>query len=197
MNNTLERQADQIRKEWFPHHAAQFTRLGLESENIVQTLTWKNPDSGIYCCRYLIDRNFLMVHGDIGEAVYAWPREWLSWKFLADCDLDYFAGKCCASETGRGFRGWDPRKAKERLCETLASDQELRKRYRAVDEPCYAMKGDWIHWLSQYGHEVFGDDICELGDIGDCVHIRCHGHLLGIKMAFAFELMNNKLVDTD
>jgi hypothetical protein len=187
MNNPLEQQADQIRKEWFPNHAAQFTRLGLDSQNTVQTLTWMNPGSGVYCCRYLIDRNVLAVHGDIGEAVYAWPRDWLTWEFLAGCDLDYFAGKCCASETGRGFRGWDQRRAQERLRELLSSDEELRKRYREVEDPCYARKGDWHHWLSRNGSEVFRDELCEVGDIGDCVHIRCHGHLLGIKMAVAQE----------
>jgi hypothetical protein len=40
-----------------------------------------------------------------------------------------------------------------------------------------------IEWLSTEGYEVFGD-ICEMGEIGMKIDIRCLGHLIGLKMAF-------------
>lgn len=174
-----------------------FGQLGLASENIVGTLHWMKPETSNYFCGYLKYRRMLFVYGDIGEAVYGWSSS-IDWAFLAGLELDYFAGKCFASETGRRFRGWDPCKAQKHLDDLLNQDPQIRKRFDRVEEPCYVQRCDWHHWLSQYGNDVFGDSGIGLGEIsgiGDCVHIRCHGHLLGIKMAVA--QANNKSVDTN
>lgn len=191
MNNELVQQEKYIREHWFPNHVANFdevmmTERSVSSERpLIQTLNWRKPESSTYFCGYLIRRGMLFVYGDIGEAVYGWSQD-LTWEWLAGLDLDYFAGKCFASETGRGFRGWDPRKAKARLDELLFGNDNLIKKFRRVEEPCTGLRHDWHHWLSQYGSDVFGDSNISLGEIsniGDCVHIRCHGHLLGIRMA--------------
>lgn len=191
MSIETEQEEKCIRERWFPNHVARFTQ-----QDCYSTLSWRNPNNSNYFCAYIINHNMLFVYGDVGEAIYGWGQA-VTWEWIAGLDLGYFAGKCCASETGRLYKSWDPRRARNRFSEFLGDSHRARIKYRALDEfemPVFSSQGEWNLWLSQHGSSVIGDCYYEMGDIGECINIRCHGHLLGIKMAVA---MNNKLVDTD
>lgn len=42
----------------------------------------------------------------------------------------------------------------------------------------------WFNFLNEHGERVFGDYDFELYSVGYAPDIRCHGHLVGLKMAF-------------
>lgn len=119
--------------------------------NGAEFMTFGQP--GTINCRleYIYYAGRLFVSGDLGEAVYAWysanSLEWVS-----GCGAGYFAGKCEASENGRGYKEWDSCWAeadmKEQLltpgdhCEDYGNcekceefDHELEEDYKDCD--CY------------------------------------------------------------
>lgn len=178
-----EQQAARIRAEWFPKHKAKLELHGDE----IEVLTWKNPDNSNYWCRYMILRNTLFVQGDIGEAIYTCGQQ-LQWSWLAGLDLDYFAGKCQASETGRLYKGWDAHLAQERFKEFLAQNKHYALAYNSANEdgndPApLSFREDLNMWLARNVDDLGLDFCADVARIGEVVHIRCHGHLLGIKMA--------------
>ncbi len=199
-----------IKNHWFPNHKAEI--INVSAESIVgedfTIIKWHQPGTSFYSVTYIIRRNYLYVSGDIGEAVYCWGST-ISPEFLAVCSLDYFAGKCQASEYGRGYKTWNGDIAykscisyikdmiAEETCDNyypvVAEDvsPEQIKAYLSkkadgmttgdLKEACYS-KYSLSRWLEDYGVEVFGQDFWELS-FGEVIDIRCEGHLIGIKMA--------------
>ena len=188
-----------IRKEWFPEHIAD-----LEKRDIVEVLHWRKPGTCIYQVEYLIYGTALFVCGDIGDAVYRWSGL-ITFPWLAKLDLQYFAEKCQASEHGRGYKSFQPHVLKKSVeemfdyfveeavvdgtiaeTEKQAKKKELELKFAGLDGPsAMHFSEEWSRWLGEHGHEMFGDDWMEWGLDGMGVDIRCHGHLLGIKMAMA------------
>src|SRR5437879_2398129 len=68
--------------------------------------------------KLIIDNGTLIVIGDYGDAVYQW-NERLTWKWLANMDINYFKGKCQASENGRNYVEWDSDRAEKFIKEHL------------------------------------------------------------------------------
>ncbi len=73
----------------------------------VEFLTWRKPESNTYWIDYLFYKGQLVVTGDVGEAVYWWGNHSLDLSWVSKCELDYFAGKCRASEEGRAYCEWN------------------------------------------------------------------------------------------
>lgn len=189
-----KKREEDIRARWFNNHVATwhaFTPALTDNIQVhsaprnIQCLTWRQPDSSNYYCRYIIDGRVLIVYGDAGDAVYGWSDK-LTWEFLAGLDYDYFAGKCMASERGRGYKSWDGRRAEQRLKEHFAQDRSSNwtKACGIGGEPSLHHKDEWLAWLRENGTTAFGDDWYYMAEIGEVIDIRCQGHLIGIKMAF-------------
>lgn len=194
-----QKREERIRAEWFPKHVATWQTLSTADFSIntghqVKTLTWRNPESTNYYCRYVIDGRVLCVYGDIGEAVYAWGDK-LNWSWLANMDLHYFEEKCQASESGRSFVDWDARVALEQLKAFLRETDSSygHKCYKMVEQQggfdAVSMKPEWDMWLnSQYNGALSEfmqtEDFSTMRDCGEVFAYRCQGHLIGIKMAF-------------
>lgn len=176
-----------IREEWFKDHAPTFSDHGP-----FKMLLWRHPDSTNYYVRYIIHSNVLYVSGDIGEAVYIWGQA-LTWEWLAGLNLDYFAEKCEASETGRDYVGWDERYGNARLKELPQSDPATYKKLvELLDiENCGIdhNRGEWEHRIHQHGWDITDDSetLSHLCEIGQVVNLRCQGHLVGIQMAAAMQ----------
>lgn len=164
----------------------------------VDLLTWANPRSSNYALRYAIlprdptGATCLVVTGDLGEAVYVWHGA-VTYEGIVNMNLGYFASKCQASETGRGYRKWDPDQARAVLLEhweEWAADAVISSEASALAEALRNKKiGDdpreLYDWLTgEPGAElVFGCDAWELADCGERPHDRCALHLQGIKTA--------------
>jgi hypothetical protein len=150
-----------------------------------------------YYVEYLRVGNRLIVTGDIGDAIYWWSdKNDLHW--VSQLDLSYFASKCTASEVGRLFHGWDEHKALRRVLELIAEEEERRQEdgdgteiglrdeftKRGGYEAIYS-RDAWCAWCPDNAAAVFGEYWFEsVGAVGECIHMRCAGHLLGLKMAF-------------
>lgn len=95
----------EIRNNWFKNHVAEFSDF--PNNPNIKTLTWQQPNTSIYSIHYCIWGRNLAVFGDLGEAIYSWSSN-VDWDFLSSCNLDYFHGKCRASECGSSFNYWEP-----------------------------------------------------------------------------------------
>jgi len=170
----------EIREVWFKDHIATF-----KDEGSLKTLTWCKPNTSIYYCKFIIDYNTLIVHGDLGEAVFCWSGN-INWEFLVSLNLGYYASKCCASEYGRGYKEWDSGEAMIYLNEYFAEDDRKEEKEKFLDLEGYSYIlscEEWIAFLTDNGSEIFGDDYFELGNIGETICGRCEAYLIGIKMA--------------
>lgn len=174
----------QIREEWFKRHVPEFSQSG-----DFKMLVWRQPATTTYYCRYILFKNTLYISGDIGEAVFTWGQN-LEWDWIAGCDLSYFAEKCCASEEGRRFEGWDYRVGEAYVQEMAQQDSHFKfnlERLRDSDDHFDRDKQEWQHFIQVHGHELCDDSetISGLHEAGKVIHIRCQGYLIGIKMAVA------------
>ena len=198
-------------------------------------------------------------------------------RWVASCNLGYFAGKCQASEEGRRYEVWSEEAAHKWIkehAETVADDfeyglseqeeesihdeaakwltEELKRdgAKAALEDPKlwdefvgshpehFGNQGTWLSsetddqfkledivyelimegdyrkevfrerwlqkyrdsgggsamedehsyvaWMREHGEELFGDNWWELGSPGHELAIRCEGHLVGLKKAFAW-----------
>lgn len=177
----------------------------------MEQLEWRHPDRSDYYVMYHRIGSMLLVTGDLGEAVYRWYSrdEQLTLQWISNCNLDYFQGKCCASEVGSKYEEWDSGAAKKYLEEQLrelvkekvedSDDKESVDHAwgRAVWEivnlggmQAIETQDEWNMWLhsnsnflGQYDHDWWEWAYT----IGIVTHVRCRLHLLGLKMAFGLK----------
>ncbi len=176
-------------REWFANHEATYS-VGDVGGVQVERLVWKRPGTSTYRVDYAcIGGTTLCVAGDLGEAVYNTGANSLEW--WARCDLSYFASKCYASETGRGYKEWDEREARSRLESSIADMRENGETFESgdVDDAFRAIdggRGEWDSWMREDASRVFGDDWWDfVPSFGVIIAPRCAAHLLGLKMALA------------
>lgn len=165
----------------FAAHEAVFSLDG-------NSMSWKRPGTVIDSVNMRIEGRYLLVWGDLGDAVYCWSQP-ISFKFLSGLNEDYFAGKCLASEAGRGFREWNQEYAEEALEEMAATYAEESPAYdiearEAIRDNAMESQHSWYAWVYAGDGERI-DKFCELGDIGMKIHPWCSLHLGCIKMAMS------------
>ena len=169
-----------IRAEWFPNHRATVTNDG-----VTQRLLWQKLGTRINLVSYYAHLNALFVIGDLGEAIYQWG-EVITLKWVAGLNLDYFAGKCVASGTGLGYVEWDGDLARKTVQEAIATDDDVGDWSQFCahggSEACWNQMG-WCDWLTDHGEDWFGNWV-EWTTVGERPSLRCHAHLVGLKMAF-------------
>lgn len=151
----METEPDFIRKEWFKDHVAIFAPMmqaGIKRKTYfgdkVTILDWHNPDRGtIYATRYIFDGRVLVVHGDIGDAVYGWSER-ITPEFVASCEVTYFASKCVSDKEHRG-RSWDSKRAERHIRDRIdGRAQEL------LEASCRESSASW-EMLSEDGKNRF------------------------------------------
>lgn len=202
MNTTkIEKQKKHCREEWFKNHKAKLLEAAHQQNNCPAcghprsksdtiVIDWSNPESWNYGCRFLIYRRWLIVVGDIGEAVYEWGQD-VSMEFLSRIDFGYFYGKCQASDGGRRLTFWD-------ATEAIESIKYYHKEYgednpklgRALNELLervdrHTQRADFEEYLRRAydeGH-VDGEILSAIKSAGDQPHPRSIGHFVGLQMA--------------
>ncbi len=173
----------------------------------VERIYWRKPGTGIDAIMFLVHGPHLIVTGDLGDAIYT--REH-GWNFWASCDLDYFASKCVASDTGRLAREWNSDRAELYIAEVLGTtvdglrdsssaaqghadeDDEDERTWKQSSLDAFRERDgasalddeySWVAWLRENGVDVFGGDYYEYGAVGKDVSYRCLMHLEGVKAA--------------
>ncbi len=183
----LEKRDDARVAEWFKDHVVKdhvAQKIGMAGHEF-EMLIWKQPGTSTYRIHYCRLDNVLMVSGDVGEAVYAWS-EVKDLRWISQLDTHYFAGKCQASEYGRGYRQWNRERARIWLENYFKADAIDRAKPKAEEAGVWnalCSRDEWAHWLMEYGYDAF-EDISDMGDIGMEISLRCRSHLAGLRMAF-------------
>lgn len=197
----VEEQKRICQAEWFKDHKATLVRLATSAPIDIGAvvINWQNPKSWNYGCRFIIHRQWLIVVGDIGEAVYQWGEN-ITLEFLAQIDFGYFLSKCRASEKGSDFSMWsaevemfnrmaklkelDARKAENDESETDRKEREILEENSGCDE------NQWRELAQEY-YNATGDaegagDLSSMGKVPNC---RAIGHFVGLQMAIK-QLLN-------
>lgn len=166
-------------RSWFKNHRATLSDKGV--------LVWAAPNTSTYRIDYQCYRNNLIVTGDVGDAIFAWS-ELVTFEWIATLDLDYFMGKCQASEAGRDFYQWDGDAMREKLERNLMEMDDtgaaLHAAYEEGADEALHHEQEWYAWCSA-NRELLGDDAGEWVGRGRVPHMRCIGMLEGLKMAVA------------
>lgn len=180
---------DETVSRWFDQHTATLTTLCTEPY-VVERLVWKRPTTRVYRIDYLCDGPHLFVTGDLGDAIYEAGANGLRW--WSGCDLGYFAGKCMASEYGRGYREWNAARADIGLRGMFdRNDDDDRTRWAIVERldglDALIDEHDWAAWLRENAAQVWGPNWTDVEPwaIGMAPSLRCLGHLRGLQLAFA------------
>lgn len=184
--------AEEVVKQWFKNHVAKFT----EHPDGTKILEWRDKSgTSSYWFTAILRNGALMIYGDIGEAVYRWYPDVSGWDFFEDVNIDYFASKCCASETGGSYYAWDKQKVLDRMDARFrekadgddAVFQDLWAKFLGADGDDAADSEQ--AWLAWYGARFDDGDFfdCDDGEwapeCGRVIATRCVAHLIGIKMA--------------
>jgi hypothetical protein len=179
-------QEKEIRERWFKDHNGLYSQHRTEDGHILERLIWKKADTGIYSINYHCERGTLTVWGDLGSAVYRWGGRECDILWIGGCNLDYFASKCDASESGRHYVTWNGEKARERAIEWFKDYEMEDKRADFLDSEgncAIESKDEWREWLHENGRDYFGDEWYDgPPGWGEETHMRCHAHLIGLKM---------------
>lgn len=179
---------------WFKDHKAVLIPAGAEETSPVIIINWQTPGSWNYGCRFIIHSRWLIVMGDIGEAVYEWSED-LTPEFLLGLDCGYFLSKCQSSETGRKFEEWDSEmafkavddltlstrlKCEERNMRTPRWQDDLSHLRPHIDK--FEFEG---HLREAYEHGLEEELCYDLLAAGMKPHCRAIGHFVGLKMAIS------------
>lgn len=170
-------------REQFSEHEVHYANYGPYRE-----LYWAKPRTRINSILYVIRSHCLYVSGDLGDAIYHWSNN-LSWEFLSNLGLDYFASKCEASEYGEGYLEWDDKvalsTAKEYIYEVTDKEPNDDLIIDMQDALADGGKHGWAEFLNDH-HELFGTDWWESRCLcGETIALRCRIQLLGLRLSYA------------
>lgn len=181
----------------FPEHTSYPSASGLTSA-LPKMVIFMKPGTGMYYVKLVLSGGTLFVDGDIGSAAYRWNCV-LGWESFLGFSLDYFAGKCEASEKGRRYTTWNSEIARWYLDDHLEMmDSEL---VEMGEKPRYTphwneIKGTYLGEYIEDGDSwqaaihngdidpaMLGDSDCEwLWDIGTVPDVRVIGHWVACRM---------------
>lgn len=186
----VKNQQERCKTEWFKNHKAEVITDETNQRGNTMVVNFSAPNTWNYGCRLIIHRRWLIVVGDMGEAVYEWGED-LTLQFLNRIDFGYFYGKCQASEEGRRLTFWD-------ATEAIESIKYYHKEYgednpklgRALNELLervdrHTQRADFEEYLRRAydeGH-VDGEILSAIKSSGDQPHPRSIAHFVGLQMA--------------
>lgn len=144
---------------------------------MIHTLHWKRPNSGIFSISYTLIGGTLMVRGDLGEATYYW-NQGIDWEFLANVSFDYFSSKSMWIEGYKTPSTWMGERVEAYIKDHIEEYPEDKKLF----EDSFAEKGDKHEWT-----EFIRDNErlveMEAWDWGEAINFRAFAHWYGIKCA--------------
>lgn len=189
-------------RDIFKDHVATYKKY----DDTLETLQWKKPGSSTYAIWYVRQYATLMVWGDCYEATYQWNwQKNFDLEWIAGCNLDYFVGKCRASENGRDPRVYDEYELRKDLRDRFAEGCTYKQPMcpEGECEVCDSRRKEaklfgewggwdnledeftWVTWTREHGQAVFGPEwwkcIPSGKVLGPCIPL----HLEGLKAAMA------------
>lgn len=103
---------------------------------VVQVYDYRDPDSGIYAQRWIIDRGTLIVTGDCYSSIYKWNDRRITLGNISGFNVHYFSSKCVADKDGESQNIYCPDYAEELLKEEAVERiyEELSHDSREMEE---------------------------------------------------------------
>lgn len=189
---TLEEKMKEIEVEWFPEHVASFEQLS-ESTAV---LSFRKPGTNVYAVGYVLDRNYLIITGDIGEAIFCLTEKAKLKSLAEEYSTSYLFGKLRA---GRDAYDFDSEKAIQKLENNFEdyefdSDEEekefkelIEEMYTSIREDCNSesqwatiLNCDYYDKISEYDQDCFE----WIYSIGKEYSWQAIGWVVGLKMAY-------------
>lgn len=177
-------------EKWFAKHRARLLPAGK-----LQRLSWFEPGTSTMGIEYVLlpENGTLHVAGDLGFASYCWYSKDVTFPWLAELNLDYFASKCVASGVGRRYREWDEDTARRYLKEFFISEEltsaQLKWWSENQEDALGAAydKDEWLLWLTlnlyDSGPPIETECLSGLAVCGLVTAGRCIAHWYGLKLA--------------
>lgn len=189
---TLEEKKQEIEAEWFPEHVASFEQLS-ESTAV---LSFRKPGTSVYAVRYILDRNYLIITGDIGEAVFCLTEKAKLKSLAEEYSMSYLFGKLRADRDAYDF---DSEKAVQKLKSNFKDyefdTKEEEKKFKELTEEMYTsireecnsesqwdtmLNCDYYDKISEYDQDCFE----WIYSIGKEYSWQALGWVVGLKMAY-------------
>jgi hypothetical protein len=175
--------SERYREVHFKDHRA--TIIAPLEDSPVAVINWQKPGTWNYGCRFIIHRRWLVVVGDIGEAVFEWGQD-ITPEFLLKINLDYFLGKCQASHNGRKFEGWNNQVALENSVRFFSDGMESLRNELCAEFTLGTSKDEYEAVARVYydstGNAECASAISSFGIVPDSCAI---GMFVGLQMALA------------
>lgn len=167
-------------KEWFKDHQAALIAQQLVVDDAA-VIEWKKPGRWNYGMRFIIHRFWLIVVGDLGEAVYGWGQD-VTLDFLAQINFDYFHGKCVASETGREFTMFNRELGYKLACEWLTNNPGAHEEIHNLGP---TLAKEEVADIASRLYQRTGDSEIASMITGwyESPHVRAIAHFVGLQMA--------------
>lgn len=189
---TLEEKMKEIETEWFPNHVASFEQLS----DSTAVLSFTKSGTSVYAVRYILDRNYLIITGDIGEAVFCLTEKAKLKSLAEEYSISYLFGKIRADRDAYDFNS---EKAIQKLESNFRdyefdSDEEkeefkqlTEEMYASIREECNSesqwatiLNCDYYDKISEYDQDCFE----WIYAIGKEYSWQALGWVVGLKMAY-------------
>lgn len=173
---------EDIRTRWFPRHVATWQSHTPD----LAVLTWAQPGTSNYGVFYVLHRNTVLVHGDLGNASYEWG-EYISLKFLAQTELDYFLSKAQGLDGHLKPLSWCSEHAEEWI---RASMEEHQIEIPEIDRDTWPLEAtseeSWKAYITDlYNSQDVEPETCSmLVRKGYAPNIRAIAHHIGLQLAW-------------
>lgn len=189
---SIKERMDFIKSEWFKDHIATYEEL---SKN-TSVLSFNKQGTNAYAVRYIFDRNYLIITGDIGDAIFCLTEK-AKLKSIADeYSISYLFGKLRADRDAYDFDG---EKAIEKLKSNFAEydfddDEEkeefedlAEEMYSAIREECNT-ESQWATILNCDYYDKIQEYDCDCWEwiysIGKEYSWQALGWVVGLRMAY-------------
>jgi len=183
---TLEEKMREIETEWFPEHVSDSTAV----------LNFRKPGTSVYAVRYILDRNYLIITGDIGEAVFCLTEKAKLKSLAEEYSIPYLFGKLRADRDAYDFNS---EKAIQKL-ESIFKDYEFdtneeveefkelkEELYASIREECNSesqwaaiLNSDYYDKISEYDQDCFE----WIYSVGKEYSWQALGWVVGLKLAY-------------
>ena len=181
-----------LAEEYFDKHRVVNHELIRGERPRLEVLRWQEPGTVICMIDYLLKDDCLVVIGDLGDGIYRWHAPGVTLEWISGLNLDYFHGKCRASELGDSLNAWewDGREARKYIFERFRDDRDCKGYKKYLDSSFPSVIDNKEEFYAALYHEdcydIFGSDWQEwLPEVGRLYPLRTRLHLIGLKMAFA------------
>lgn len=185
MNRHIAESTKEIREYWFKDH-----QVNIVSNLPMTVINWRKPDTGIFAVRFVLDKNYMYVSGDIGDAVFRFTQE-ADIRCIANYNLQYFHEKLSAfsnpkydfdeEQARKELQGWrDDTMDKEGKEDKNKFIDDIKQIENIIGES--STVNDFVYSMRDLHNDFIRDRWEWIYRIGEVIPIRVQAYLIAIQM---------------